>query len=145
MVNWHFSEYFLMNTPEYVASKTKPVLSEPQIPRPAALLKELKCMCFVAKCILRGTSLSFWQNLLSVYEIPDQLLQHGESFTTQLCLLKNKMDVAELCSCLFRVAIIICLEIILEMLTDFKSCAEAYIEWVSCFYFFACGISSDTK
>lgn len=40
-----------MNTPEHVASKIKPVPSELQIPRPAAVLKESRCTCSAAKCI----------------------------------------------------------------------------------------------
>lgn len=92
LVSWNFWEYFLRNAAEHVASKTKPVCSELQIPRPAAVLKESRCTCFSAECIW-DVPLYFWQDLLpgslSASRNQDEILQHSESVFYILAFSKN--------------------------------------------------------
>lgn len=93
---WNFWEHFLMNAVEHVAPKTKPVCSELQIPRPAAVLKESRCTCFSAECI-SDVPVYFWPDLLpglvSVSGNRDQIPQHSESVFYILAVSKKKKNV----------------------------------------------------
>lgn len=140
LVSWNFWEYFLTNTAEYVASKTRPVCSELQIPRPAAVLKESRCTCFAAECIW-DVPVYFWQDLLpgSASTNWDEILQHSESVFYSWTWLSQKKTTRSGWTLLLSASSSqgICLKIILEILTDFKAHSGPYI----CLMLFACGFS----
>lgn len=103
--SWKFWEYFLLNTAEHVAPKTKPVCSELQIPGPAAVLKESRCTCFAAECIW-DVPVYFWQDLLpgsvSASRNRDEILQHNESVFYILAFSKNTLEWVDFAPLCFR-------------------------------------------